>query len=60
MNDKDISFIIPQFNLLFFYLSKMASEGSVFVIGNPLLDISATVDNAYLEKYDTDSYIRFL
>lgn len=38
----------------------MASEGSVFVIGNPLLDISATVDNAYLEKYDTDSYIRFL
>jgi|ERR1712063_3876 len=29
----------------------MAEEGAVFVIGNPLLDISATVDNEYLKKY---------
>jgi len=30
----------------------MAAEGSVFVIGNPLLDISATVDGDYLKKYN--------
>jgi len=30
----------------------MAAEGSVFVIGNPLLDISATVNEEYLKKYN--------
>jgi adenosine kinase len=30
----------------------MATEGALFVIGNPLLDISAHVDVAYLEKYN--------
>merc|ERR1712130_374427 len=32
--------------------TNMAEEGVVFVIGNPLLDISATVDASYLEKYN--------
>jgi adenosine kinase len=30
----------------------MATEGALFVIGNPLLDISAHVDVAYLNKYN--------
>lgn len=41
-----------EINFFLIYFSNSVSEGVLVGIGNPLLDISASVDSELLSKYD--------
>lgn len=60
LNNNTNSFF-PHFSAVFSHRSSMELEGALLGMGNPLLDISAVVDEDFLTKYVTPlPFIHFL